>query len=308
MAGNVVELKHWGFPCPLSGLAQQSWYFRLHPSSSPHRCSSKLLLLVALLTSSVDKQTGPPLPHSLIKIDKERSKLIHPPSAGAQWEELHELAGLESPEALTEQLSQDGNWEHKEQQVLRGSRGREAEPAGGDPAEVPGQLGNQWAQLGGQQAEEQLAEDQEAKVLDLRWLLGYKFRSRGGRTGWFQVTAPQLLPPPQHIYVLHRGAERTHAVSPRDWFPVGHLGLESTAPPRCLFAQSVERSIAERRARLTLSADLLRIAQNNKAARSFASIREAPPESGPKNSRAGRRDRRGAGARSPEWLQETFTR
>lgn len=30
--------------------------------------------------------------------------------------------GLESPEALTEQLSQDGNWEHEEQpeqQVLR---------------------------------------------------------------------------------------------------------------------------------------------------------------------------------------------
>lgn len=43
--------------------------------------------------------------------------------------------------------------------------GRLNRPEGG-PAEGPvcrqGQLGNQWAQLGGQQAEEQLAEDEEA--------------------------------------------------------------------------------------------------------------------------------------------------
>lgn len=49
-------------------------------------------------------------------------------------------------------------------QVLRGSRGREAEPAGWGPVWRQGQLRNQWGQLGGQQeVKEQLAEDEEVK-------------------------------------------------------------------------------------------------------------------------------------------------
>lgn len=56
---------------------------------------------------------------------------------------------------------------------------------------------------------------------------------------------------------------------------------------------------------LLICCGLLRITRLLANSRLSAKQRQSPVR---KNSRAGRQDRRSAGARSPEWLQETFTR
>lgn len=93
VAGKVVELNPWGFPCPLSGEEPS----RADASSSIPHLLHKLLLPVALPTSGMGKQTGPPRPPcKLIIKAKCMNTQVSPPHILLGESALGEAAGAEA--------------------------------------------------------------------------------------------------------------------------------------------------------------------------------------------------------------------